>query len=209
VLGGLWTTSGPTGLTGGAVEWTARLLGFTSAREAYERLPEAESDALVGAGGVTFATSLAGTRFPSWQTGRPAAISGLRADHGPAHVLRAAREGAVFTVADGLDAIAALGCEIGEVVVVGGAASRPGALQLRSDAWDATVASPANPEATTVGAAMLAAVAADALPDAQAAAGALIGPVTRYEPRPDARRALAAARGRRHAASTIPEEISA
>jgi xylulokinase len=209
VLPGLWTTGGPTGLTGGAVEWTARLLGFASAKEAHEQLPETESDALVGADGVTFVTALSGTRFPSWQTGRAAAISGLRADHRPAHVLRAAREGAVFTVADGLDAIAALGHEVAEVVVVGGAASRPAALQLRSDAWGTPVASPSNTEATTIGAAILAAVAAGELADAQAAAAALIGPVTRRAPRPDASRALAQARRRWHAASTTPEEVPA
>jgi xylulokinase len=206
VIPGLWTTGGPTGLTGGAVEWTARLLGFASAKEADVALPDAESDALLGAGGVTFVTSLSGTRFPTWQIGQPAGISGLRAEHGRAHVLRAAREGAVFTVADGLDAIAGLGHDIGEVLVVGGAA-RPAGLQLRSDVWNRAVAAPVNTEATTVGAAILAGVAAGELADVTAGADALVRPGPRYVPRPEAGRILAGALTRWQAATRSSEDI--
>lgn len=203
VVPGLWTTGGPTGLTGGAIEWTAQLLGFATAKDAHEALGPV-ADALPGAGGLTFRTSLSGTRFPTWDTAQVGAIAGLRPEHGPAHLLRAAQEGAVFTVAEGLDAIRALGLGVEEVVVVGGAAARPAGLQLRSDAWNAPVVSLANAEATTIGAALLAGVAGGAFDDAEAGARALVRRSARHEPRPEPAVVLAGARARWRVAAPAP-----
>jgi len=208
VVPGLWTTGGPTGLTGGAVEWTARLLGFASAREAHEVLGDA-ADAMPGADGAVFVTALAGTRFPTWDTGRTGVVAGLRPDHGPAHLLRAAEEGAAFMVAEGLDAIRNLGLTVDEVVVVGGAAARGATLQLRSDSWDLPVVALTNTESTTIGAAILAAVAAGEFADLDAATIAFVHRGEPWAPREQAAQALRAARSRWRAVALSTAAVEA
>lgn len=208
VLPGLWTAGGPTGLTGGAVEWTARVLGYPSASAAHDALGS-EMSTLVGADGVTFLTTLSGARFPTWETAQAGMICGLRPHHRPAHLLRAAQEGSVFAVGEGLQAIRALGLELDQVVVVGGAAARAAGLQLRSDAWQAAVVSLVNNEATTIGAAIMAGVAGGAFSDASAGADVLVSPAHRYEPRHDTASTLAKARARWRAAASFSAERSA
>ncbi|MBB4663854.1 FGGY family carbohydrate kinase [Conexibacter arvalis] len=193
VVEGLWTVGGPTGPTGGAVEWTARLLGYDDAAAAHAALGAA-AEAVAPAAAPLFVTSLAGSRFPTWRTEDTGLLAGMRFEHGPAHVLRAAQEGAAQTVGAGIDALRELGVEIGEVVVVGGAAARPATLQLRSDAWGLPVVGLANREATTVGAAMLAAVAAGRFATLAQAADALVRRAGRHTPRPETAAACEAAR---------------
>jgi xylulokinase len=195
VVEGLWTVGGPTGLTGGAVEWTARLLGYDSAAAAHAALGE-QADAIGPGGGPVFMTSLTGSRFPTWRSDAAGLLADVRFEHGPAHVLRAAQDGAAFTVGAGLDALREIGVELREVVVVGGAASRPATLRLRSDAWDLPVVGLANREATTIGAAMLAGVAAGAFETPEDAARALVRRAARHEPRPEEAAVCAAARRR-------------
>lgn len=189
----LWTVGGPTGLTGGVVQWTALLLGFNSVDEAQEALGETathRSDAPI------FLTTLDGSRFPTWQSERTGLIAALRPEHGPADVFRAAQQGVAFTVGAGLEALRALGVKINEVIIVGGGAARPATLQLRSDAWAVSVVTLANREATTVGAAMLAGVACGAFPDLEAAARTLVRPGRRYKPRLERAAAMSAERAR-------------
>ncbi len=193
----LWTAGGPTGLTGGVVQWTASLLGFGSVDDAHRALGETAAHSSEG---PIFLTTLDGSRFPTWRPERTGLIAALRPEHGPADVFLAAQQGVAFTVGAGLDALRTRGLQINEVIVVGGAAARPATLQLRSDAWAVSVVALANREATTIGAAMLAGVAGGAFPDLDRAARALVRPVHRYEPRPQAAPAMAAARRRWQAA---------
>jgi sugar (pentulose or hexulose) kinase len=193
VVEGLWTAGGPTGLTGGAVEWTARLLGHASAAAAHEALDAAAAQAVPDAIPL-FVTSLAGSRFPTWRSTDAGVLAEVDAAHGPADVFAAAQHGAAFTVGAGIDALRALGVAVEEVVLAGGAARRPAALQLRSDAWGVPVVGLANCEATTVGAAMLAAVAAGGFATLADAADALVARGAHRTPRPETAEAFAAAR---------------
>lgn len=193
---GLWTAGGPTGLTGGAIEWTARLLGFASVGAAYETLGAASDALRAAAQGPVFLAALAGSRFPAWRSDEFGALVGLRPEHHPVDVFGAAQQAAAFTVAEGLDALRRLGAFPDEIVVAGGLAARTASVQLRCDAWDAPVRTLADREATTIGAAMTAAVAAGAVADLRAAAETCIRVERRYEPRPDVARALTDARGR-------------
>jgi xylulokinase len=174
-LPGCWVLGGPTGMTGGAVEWVARLLGFSSASDAFERLG-AEAMALpAGAEGVRFDPALSGSRFPLWDGAERGMLAGLAPHHSPAHVLRAAHEGAAFVVLEGIEAVRAAGASVEEVVIVGGVARRPELVRLRSELWSLPVRVVAGGEATTVGTAMLAGIAAGAFADAASAAAALAG----------------------------------
>jgi sugar (pentulose or hexulose) kinase len=157
LLAGLWTVGGPTGMTGGAVAWLSTLLGYESVERAYAELGDAAAALEPGAGGVTFRPALTGERFPTWSSGSTGAVSGLRPSHTAAHLLRAAEEGAAFTVRRGLEVLAELGVEAGAVRVSGGSSRRTEAMQLRADVWRRPVIGVSGHESTTMGAAIAAA----------------------------------------------------
>lgn len=96
---------------------TARMLGVD-----LERLSELALQAPAGAGGLVLVPYLEGERTPN----RPeatGALHGVRLETaGPAHVARAAVEGLLCGLADGLDALAANGATIQRVLLVGGGA---------------------------------------------------------------------------------------
>jgi sugar (pentulose or hexulose) kinase len=188
---GLWALGGPTGMTGGAVEWVARLAGFDDLGAALAALgPEIERIG-PGADGVAFRTELSGSRFPTWDPAAAGAITGLRPTHGPAHLLRAAREGAAFTVAAGLAAIRDLGAPVERLTVAGGLARDPSALQLRADVCGIPVDGCTEPQVTTLGTAMLAGQAAGLYASAAEACAAIAPAVIPYEPNPEASAAYA------------------
>lgn len=175
-LPGRWVLGGPTGMTGGAVEWVARLLGFASASDAFERLATEAMALPPGAGGVRFDPALSGSRFPLWDGAERGMLAGLAPHHTPAHVLRAAHEGAAFVVLEGIDAVRAAGAAVEEVTIVGGVARRPELVRLRGELWDLPVRAAADGEATTIGTAMLAGIAAGVFADADSAGAALVAP---------------------------------
>jgi sugar (pentulose or hexulose) kinase len=186
LLPGLWAVGGPTGLTGGAAAWLSGVLGYDSVEAAYRDLGPAAAGIAPGAVGVTFHTALSGERFPTWSAGRAGQVSGLRPEHTAAHLLRAAEEGAAFVVREGLEALAALGVEVGEIRVSGGVTRQPAAMQLRADVLRRRLVGVTNPEATTIGTAMLAAVCSGAHPTIDPAAAAMVRLDAPVEPDPEA-----------------------
>ena len=106
----------------------ARLLGV-----GHDELSRLALGAPSGAGGLALVPYLEGERTPDrpWSTG---AVHGLTlATSEPGHLARAAVEGLLSGLADGLDAIAATGSEIRRVVLVGGGA-RSEAVRQRAPA---------------------------------------------------------------------------
>ncbi len=96
---------------------TARLLGVD-----HEALSRLALSAPEGSGGLVLVPYLSGERTPDepWSTG---AVHGLTlATCDPAHLARAAVEGLLCGLADGLDALRASGSEARRVLLVGGAA---------------------------------------------------------------------------------------
>ena len=186
LLPGLWTVGGPTGLTGGAAAWLAGVLGYDSVEAVYGKLGAAAAEIAPGAAGITFHPALTGERFPTWATGRAGSVSGLRPEHGAAHLLRAAEEGAAFVVREGLDALASLGVEVGEIRVSGGVTRQPAAMRLRASVLRHRLVGVSNPEATTIGTAMLAAVCAGAFATVDQAAAAMVRLQPPVDPDPGA-----------------------
>ena len=193
---GLWSVGGPTGLTGGAVAWMARVLGFATEREVGAVLSDALAGVPPAAGGLLFRPALTGSRFPDWASAERGLLAGIDLAHGPLHLLRAAQEGAAFTVANALDVIRRCGCLVEEVIVVGGLASNPLALQLRADALNVRVVTLANEEASSIGAAMMAGVCAGLFKDLSVAADVFVAHGRTVEPDCETAGILASARVR-------------
>jgi xylulokinase len=193
---GLWSAGGPTGLTGGAVAWMARVLGFATEEKASIALSDSLARVPPGSEGPFFRPALTGSRFPDWVSTERGMLAEIDFAHGPLHLLRAAQEGAAFTVANALDVIRRCGCIVEEVIVVGGLALNPLALQLRADALNVRVVTLANEEASSIGAAMMAGVCAGLFKDLCTAADVFVAYSRTVEPDCETARILANARAR-------------
>ena len=182
LLDDLWTVGGPTGLTGGGLDWLAATLGHESADAAYQAL-ESTLDA-ADPGELMIRTTLTGRRMPGWDARIRGRIDGISGEHGPAHLIRAAEEGSAFEVRLGIDALRATGAEVSHVILAGGMAISPRAAQLRANVWGVEIGTTAERYASLRGAALAAAVAAGQFADAREAAAAIAPPTQRYSPDP-------------------------
>ncbi|ANY08444.1 xylulokinase [Pseudonocardia sp. HH130630-07] len=180
---GRWVSGGPTGLTGGAVLRWRELTGgtgHTTGRAADEAAVEALAP---GADGLLVVPTMSGDRFPGWRPGTRGAVLGQTPGHGPAHLVRAAQEGAAFTVREGVELLddgRAAGPR--PVVLAGGAARSEAAARLRADVFGRRVLACADPDVTLLGAAALAMAGAGC--DLDEAAGRLRPRLRVVEPDP-------------------------
>jgi xylulokinase len=189
---GAFFIENPGWLSGGAVRWAARMLGVGSDRE----LDELAAAAPVGAGGVTFVPALAGAMTPVWRSHARGTFHGLAAGHDRAHLARAVLEGLAFAARDVVVRLGELGLAADEVLLLGGGAQSRVWGQIRADVIGLPHRVAARSDATPIGAAMIAAVAAGLAPDLVALAARVPPPTTSFAPDPAAGQAAADAYGR-------------
>jgi xylulokinase len=145
-------------------DWlTRRVFGIdpTAGRACYERL-EAAADAIPpGSEGLLLLPYWGGVMPPHWDLDARGAMVGLCADHGRGHLYRALIEGIALDTASGYAAIEAVtGEPVREIVVIGGGAHSPLWRRIVADATGREVLVSDTVEASSLGAGMLAAVAA-------------------------------------------------
>jgi len=172
----------PGWMSGGAVRWAARMLGLGS---------DAELDALAagappGAAGVTFIPALAGAMTPVWRPHARGTLHGLAAGHDRGHVARAVLEGLACATRDVWARLGELGLPAHEVVLIGGGARSAVWAQIRADLLGVPHRVAAHHDATPIGAAMIAAVAAGLAPDLAALAARVPPPTATVLPDPAA-----------------------
>ncbi|MGZ8764386.1 MAG: FGGY-family carbohydrate kinase, partial [Acidimicrobiia bacterium] len=165
-------TSDPTGAVAGFADASGRFLPLvctlnaTRVTNAVARLLGVDlghldalaAEASPGAGGVTVLPYFDGERTPD----RPDAtgvVSGLRADVNREQLARAAFEGVVCGLLDGLDALRAIGVPVegGRLFLVGGGAQSAMYRQVVADLAQRAVTLPGETELVTLGAAVQAA----------------------------------------------------
>jgi sugar (pentulose or hexulose) kinase len=178
---GLWAVGGPTGATGSGADHIMRLAGFAGLDAALGELGPDIAAIPPGSGGLAVVPLLTGGRFPTWTPDERASIHGLSHAHGPAHLARAALEGAAFVVRDGIDRISASSLP---VCMAGGTTRSELFCQLRADALGRRVAVCEQPDVSLIGAAAVAATAAGLHPSLAAAADAMRPPTRDYPPNP-------------------------
>jgi xylulokinase len=158
---GQYLIENPGFVSGGSIMWLARdLLGLTQG----ETLALAES-ARPGADGVLFIPALSGSMAPRWNGAMRGAFAGLSMTSSRASLARAAVEGCCFALRDITDRFAALGLDTTEIRVVGGGARSQEWLQVKADVTGRPVRVVDGVEATSLGAALLAAVACETFTD--------------------------------------------
>lgn len=176
-----------------ATEWVRSLFGLDHA--ALERGLAASP---VGARGVTFLPHLEGERTPNCPRGA-GVLSGLRAEHDPADLVRAVVEGVTFGLEYALHALRRSGVMPTEITLVGGGARSDGWAQLCADVFGLPVRRPPETDAGALGGALQARWAVDGT-----AVAAGVVPDSSFEPRVNG--ALDAARER--AASARQQAIA-
>lgn len=185
-FGGTYFIENPGWLSGGALEWFVETFRLD---DAGQMVALAES-APPGSEGLLFLPALSGAMAPEWIASARAGFYGLTPAHGTAHMARAVLEGCAFAMRDVLDRLGQLGVPVESILLMGGGARSHLWSQIRSDVGQMPVTVPSRLDTSPVGAAMLAAVAADIQPDLQTcaecveAAGAGAEAKTLLEPDP-------------------------
>jgi xylulokinase len=181
---GCWELEGLQNAAGACLAWLGRLLGCENGR-----LPDALFEAAgrlePGARGVGFIPYLAGSAAPRWMPDATGAFHGLTLSHGPADLLRATMEGVSMETREVLDAIASLGAAIEEVRLTGGCTNIRAWNRIQADLFARPVHTLAEPEATLLGAAILAGCGAGVFGSVDAAAQQMVRVRQRYEPDAD------------------------
>ena len=175
---GAYLIEHPGWLAGGAVRWACDLLGLADDAE----LDRLAASVPAGADGVTFLPALAGAMTPVWRPHARGTLHGLGATHGKAHVARAVLEGLVFSTRDVFDRLRAMQLPATDVLLVGGGARSRIWAQLRADALGVVHRTATNVDASPLGAAMIASVAAAAHPDLASAARLIAAPTETFDP---------------------------
>ncbi|HEY4869446.1 MAG TPA: glycerol kinase GlpK [Candidatus Dormibacteraeota bacterium] len=156
-------------VTGAALRWLRDGLGILA--DAAEAGPL--FDSVPDAAGCFFIPALSGLGAPWWDSEARGAFLGLTAAVTRAHLVRAVVEAMAFRTRDVVEAMeAASGLSIAELRVDGGASVMDGLCQFQADLLGIPVARAATPDATALGAGLLAAVGEGLVdgPDAVAAA---------------------------------------
>ncbi len=135
-----------------ALDWVRRLLG-ADWTEVYGSL----SLSPPGANGVLFLPYLSAERTPHVDATATGSWVGLHANADRADVLRAAVEGCVLSIRDGLDALQSTGAAIDVLRIAGGGSVDPRMRQLLADVLDRPLASSGAIDASAFGACRLAA----------------------------------------------------
>lgn len=139
---------------GALLDWLGRLGLFTPGES------EALAASVGDSAGVRMLPALAGLGAPWWRPDARGIIAGLTAAVSPAHVARAALDAIANRVADVVEAIDAAGPPVDQLRVDGGLTANGYLLQRQADLIGRPVAVSSIEEATALGTAGLAAIAA-------------------------------------------------
>jgi glycerol kinase len=148
--------------TGDTIRWLRDGLGLLAESSDSESLALSVPDN----NGVYLVPAFSGLGAPYWDNAARAAIVGMARNTTRAHVVRAAVEAIAFQVADLVKAMEAeAGARLTELRVDGGASANRFLVQFQADVLDVPVAQSAQPEASALGAAMMAGLAVGAWKD--------------------------------------------
>ncbi|MBI4870612.1 MAG: hypothetical protein HY814_03500 [Candidatus Riflebacteria bacterium] len=179
---GTWEVEGLQNSAGVCLEWLARqvnggrALGPAFFAEVAARRP--------GANGLLFLPYLAGASAPYWIPEATGTFLGLRLCHGKADLARAVLEGVSLQTRAILEVFRSLDLPIREVRLTGGGTAIAAWNQIQADLYGLSVATLANPQATLLGAGILATLGIGAHDSVAQATKAMIRTREQYDPEP-------------------------
>ncbi|MBC7287249.1 MAG: hypothetical protein H5T86_04215, partial [Armatimonadetes bacterium] len=192
LLEGTWVLEGGQTATGSIVDWLADNFGYREELEAqragrnrFELLDEKAAAVPPGAQGLLVLDYWQGNRTPIRDPLARGVIVGLTLSHGIGHVLRAIYEGTAMGTRHILQDLAQAGFTAEGIYACGGGTRSELWLQIHADVCQVPIYVTAVPEATALGTAMCAAVAAGLFDDLVAAAETMVTIKREVAPNPD------------------------
>ena len=155
----------------------------------FARLEAAAEAIPIGSEGLTVCPYLTGCMDPHWDANARASFSGLSPAHGPAHLYRAMLEALTLESARCITAMENSGVEAHRILAVGGGANSRLWIRMLADANGLPVTLSKSLEASSLGAAMTAAVGVGWFQSFDAAAAAMSAEGDTVEPDPATRTA--------------------
>ena len=165
-------------VAGSLFQWLRDSIGLIVSAPESELLARSVPDSA----GVYLVPALTGLGAPHWRADARALICGLTFAANKAHIVRAALEAQAYQTHDLMEAFAADGVRWEKLRIDGGMSANNWLAQDLADMLDLPVERPRYVETTALGAAMLAAVGAGLYDNLEAAADAMRGQVTLFEP---------------------------
>jgi xylulokinase len=138
-----------------SVKWLHGILG-TRSDYSFAEMDDEASRVPAGSAGILYHPYLSGERAPHWNTALTASFTGLTAEHGRAHLIRAVYEGVAFSLRECLDIFRRDGIDVRIAHLVGGGSKSPVWSQIVADVLAVPMIRPGLTEASA-GAALLAA----------------------------------------------------
>ena len=156
-----WHVMGVTQGAGLSLRWLRDTFeAWDDGELAYGRMCTEAAEVPPGADGVLWAPYLMGERTPHLDPHARAALVGLSASHGRAHVIRAVLEGVAFSLRDSFGIFEELGVPTARIRLGGGGARSALWRQIQADVYRHPVEQLAAEEGAAYGAALLAGVGA-------------------------------------------------
>ena len=181
VVSGKWVIEGLQSSAGSCLTWLWKTLG--GEYDAFSRgVLSQVANVGPGSDGLLFFPYLSGAAAPHWDAGAGGAFFGLTLSHGRLHLARAIMEGVSLETREILDIFAALDIPIRDVRLTGGYTSLDVWNQVQADVFNRPVHTLREPEATLLGAAILAACGAGAFASADEAASRMVRIDRTFEP---------------------------
>lgn len=150
-------------LSGGvSYKWFAEQFALTGPQQKkYENLNQKILKVPAGSKNVLFLPHLLGTACPYWDAQAKGVFVGMTLDTGAAEMARAVIEGSCMEINKGFSLIQKQGYPLDEIIACGGACNEHSPWnQIQADVYGIPVKTAENPETTSLGCAMLIAVAA-------------------------------------------------
>jgi gluconokinase len=165
---------GPTSSAGAALDWIfALLLADVAKEQRFARAVEIATGVPPGSDGLVVLPFLSGERAPYWRSDLRGSFEGLDLAHDRSTIVRAGFEGVVFGMRAVYDAVRAIAGSAERLLLSGGLTKAPLVRSLLADVFELPAVQPHVQEASAFGAALVAAQAIGAIPDATAAARAV------------------------------------
>ncbi len=179
---------GPTQTGADALRWAVEsVLAVPSSRSRrYVTAMEMATSVPAGANGLLFLPYLDGERTPLWDPHARGTLIGLTRAHTAAHIVRAIMEGVAFSVRHVLE-IAEEQADIRaeRLLLAGGGIRNAVWNQIKADVLGRPVVTLTDPDASVLGAAMLAGLGADVFRDTADATNALVHLGVQFLPNPN------------------------
>jgi xylulokinase len=160
-----------------------RSVAASLGEDAYDLLAREAAVVAPGAEGLVLIPHLQGAMAPESNANARGAIVGLSLRHGRGHVARAILESIAFVVRRNVEVLEDLGLDIPEIRALGGGARSRLWKQIEADVTKRPVLTTRQPDAATLGAAILAGVGLGRYASAQEAAEEMVQIDETFEPR--------------------------